>query len=496
LSIPKPTVGSSNWNVSTDAVIDFVNTVETLPDRVTAAEGTISTHTTQIAAKANTSALKPVAFSGAYTDLTGAPSNTADHSTLDALADRVAALEAVVAGGGSAGDGGVITAGFRVVQSLSEVAPTKGYPVYLDTVNKAYIGSGTGWQEFSGTAATGTGSSNAPQNMTGVVQPDNSIVLTWSGVVGATSYKLYETESPTGVAGATALTTTTSTRSPSTLRNYQYWVTALVSGVESAPSNKASVTLPYGSSPSTGGGSTGGGTGGSPAQILRLGGAGGTFNEGIGLSTGHVDIPYSQLASGYTNSPYFVANAAGTGVQFRVNMDGKTTSTNTKYARSELRELKPDGTTKAAWTVGSGTHVMEWTFKVNHIQPNKPWCTIGQLHDADSDAWAVKVKGDSTSALYVALAVYDVDQSTKLLSSYTVGDTVTMRAEMTNGTLKMYANGSLKITSTAFQGKGAGGYFKVGAYPQSLNNAGGNESASEYCSVDISNLTVSHSTYN
>ena len=493
MSIPKPTVGSSNWNVSTDAVIDFVNTVEPLPDRVTEVEADVSTLQTQIETKAATSSLKPVAFSGAYTDLTGTPTGDGGVGTLE---DRIAALEAVIAGGGSSTDGGITSAGFRVVQSLSEVSPTKGYPIYLDTTDKAYIGSGAGWQEITVSAATGAGSSNAPQNMTGVVQPDNSIVLTWSGVVGATSYKLYETESPSGVTGATALTTTTSTRTPSTLRNYQYWVTALVSAVESAPSNKASVTLPYGSTPSTGGGSTGGGTGGSPAQILGLGGAGGFFNQGIGLSSGHVDISYSQLASGYTNSPYFVANSAGTGVQFRVNMDGKQTSTNTKYARSELRELKPDGTSKAAWTAGSGTHVMEWTFKVNHIPPNKPWCTIGQLHDSSSDAWAVKVKGDSTSSLYVALTLYDVDHSTKLVSSYTVGDTVTIRFELTNGTAKWYANGSLKITSTALSGKGAGHYLKVGAYPQTHSTAGGMESSSEYCSVDISNLTVTHSTYN
>lgn len=492
MSIPKPTVGSSNWNTATDAVIDFVNTAENLPDRVTAVEGDVSTLTTQVAAKASISALQPVAFSGAFSDLTGAP---ATDSAVGALEDRIAALEAVVSGGADPGDSGVVSAGFKVVTSLSEVAPAKGFPIYLDGANKAYVGNGSGWQELTSTAATGTGSSNAPQNMTGVVQPDNSIVLTWSGVVGATSYKLYETESPNGVSGATALTATTSTRTPSTMRNYQYWVTALVSGVESAPSNKTSITLPYGSTPSTGGGSTGGGTGGSPAQILRLGSTGGFFNEGIGLNTGHVDIDYPTLIGGYVNSPYFVPNAAGTGVQFRVNMDGKTTSSGTKYTRSELRELKPDGTTKAAWTIGGGTHIMEYTFKVNHIQPNKPWVTVGQMHDASSDAWAVKVKGDSTSALSVVLTVYDTDQSTKLLSSYSVGDSVTIRTELVNGTLKVYANGSLKITTTAFQGKGAGGYFKIGAYPQSLNNAGGNESSNEYCSVDISNLTVSHSTY-
>ena len=83
MSIPKPTVGSSNWNVSTDAVIDFVNTVEPLPDRVTEVEADVSTLQTQIETKAATSSLKPVAFSGAYTDLTGTPTGDGGVGTLE-----------------------------------------------------------------------------------------------------------------------------------------------------------------------------------------------------------------------------------------------------------------------------------------------------------------------------------------------------------------------------------------------------------------------------
>jgi len=96
-----------------------------------------------------------------------------------------------------------------------------------------------------------------PHNMTAVVGSDNSITLTWDAVPGASSYKLYEDQSLTGVSGATALTTTTSVRTPSTLRTYHYWVTATVAGVESVISNKAEAILPY---TAPGGGGTGGGT--------------------------------------------------------------------------------------------------------------------------------------------------------------------------------------------------------------------------------------------
>lgn len=115
------------------------------------------------------------------------------------------------------------------------------------------------------TMLTGSGDSAVtfPHNMTAVVTSDNAIHLSWDAVPGATTYKLYEDQSLSGVAGATALTTTTSVRTPSTLRTYNYWVTATVGGVESAISNKATAVLPYSA--------TGGGTGGGTATSFVMG---------------------------------------------------------------------------------------------------------------------------------------------------------------------------------------------------------------------------------
>jgi hypothetical protein len=60
------------------------------------------------------------------------------------------------------------------------------------------------------------------------------------------------------------------------------------------------------------------------------------------------------------------------------------------------------------------------------------------------------------------------------------------------GTLKVYANGVLKITKTGLARTGC--YFKLGVYPQSKDNAGGFESASEYCQAEIIGpITVTHS---
>ena len=287
---------------------------------------------------------------------------------------------------------------------------------------------------------------------------------------------------------------TTTTRTPGSTGNYGYWVTALISGVESAASNVAAATLPYGSGTGGGGGSTGGGTAGSPAALLGLGGAGGFFSLDIGLDTGDVSIPYSTLHGGYTNYPYFCLTTAGTAVQLYTDMAGKQTSSNTAYARTELREVNSDGTTHAAWTASTSPsviHQMQYTFKCVHIQPNKPWVTIGQIHDPSSDALSIKVKGSTTSTLDVVAVLYDTDQTPALVGTYSIGDTVTITINVTGGVLKVYANTVLKITSSALSGK-TGLYFKVGQYPQSHDDHGGFESPTEYAQTELSALTVSH----
>jgi hypothetical protein len=416
-------------------------------------------------------------------------------SRLDALTPLVQGLsDSLAALGVDVGTGGT-TAG-AIPGGATLPNPALHSVFILDGTGPVWA-DGSSWHLFSDNTTLSTaGGSHAPTNMTAVVQPDNSIALSWTAPVGVTvtSYKLYELRSPTGVSGASALSGTSTTRTPGTLGNYGYWVTALIGGVESAASNVATCTLPYGSSTGAGGGSTGGGTGVTPASLLGFGSTGGFWKLDIGLDSGNVTIDYPTLKNGYTNYPYFTVNTAGTAVQFYTDMAGKQTSSGTAYARTELRELGSDGVSLAAWnasTSSSVVHQMQYTFKILHIQPNKPWATIGQVHDSSSDALSIKVKGSTTSALDVVATIYDNDQSTALVGTYNVGDTVTIKINITGGSLKIYANNTLKITSSLLSGK-TGLYFKVGQYPQSHDDAGGFESPTEYCQTEISALTVSH----
>lgn len=146
--------------------------------------------------------------------------------------------------------------------------------VDLDLGRVLLLSDGTVWCDVKGNQVT-----NGPKHMQAVVNSDNSITLTWDKFPGATTYKLYEDQSPTGVTGATALKTNATQVAPADMRTYHYWVTALVNNVESERSNKVEAGLPYIATtpPPDPGGSAGGPAptpGGTPA------GGGGDYSPG------------------------------------------------------------------------------------------------------------------------------------------------------------------------------------------------------------------------
>jgi GH25 family lysozyme M1 (1,4-beta-N-acetylmuramidase) len=339
----------------------------------------------------------------------------------------------------------------------------------------------------------------APQNMAAAGKPDNSIELSWDAVDGEDiSYKLYEDRSPEGVKNATALSTTTSIRGPFTkLRTFRYWVTATSNGSESPISHKASATLPINGDIDANDEDEDD----TPAEILNIGTGGSQnhFNVGIGYGKEHsggagehTDIKQSAIVNGFEESPYFMANPAGSAVQFQVFMGGERTSERTKFPRSELRELEANGTTRAAWNAKHGTHTMEGRTRVLHLQPKRPWVTIAQIHDDDDDTLGIKIIGDSTDDLSVAASIHG--ESPERMAPYALGEEVAWRIEVEDDTCKIFIDGDLKITSTGFsRDSGKTQYFKAGAYPQSSVKDGGKESKTEFCRLELRELKVKHS---
>jgi len=433
-------------------------------------------------------------------------------TTIDAHDDRLDALEAAAIafaqGVASAATHGPTTA---------RPAPALGTYFYDETLRKPIWGDGAAWRDAAGTALTGTGSAAGPTNFTAVAQSDNSILCTWNALGGATTYKLNDARlSPTGVPGATALTATTFTYRPSTLGNYDLWVTAQVGGVETSASNHASVTLSGGSSQT-------------PAQILNIG-TGSTqnhFNVGIGYPTGHIDKTMDQIVGGFIDSPYFVPNTTNTAVQMQVFANGGTTSSSTDHPRSELREVLADKKTLAAWTCGSGkNHRMIGTSTITHLPADseasgvpKPNVCYAQIHDGKGDVVRMQIETDSGTVSSLIHRVYshspdgngtEVKTPVTSLGKYTVGTPINWMIDVVGTTCSLYIGGTISGTpgnytytggtmAKSFTISGTGFYFKAGDYQQFSTyvtnphgNPDGGYQATSFARVELKNLFVTH----
>jgi hypothetical protein len=90
-----------------------------------------------------------------------------------------------------------------------------------------------------------------------------------------------------------------------------------------------------------------------PGEVLDL------TNWKINLPSGEAGTPTEikqpELDT-YFEDPWFKVNDDCDGVQFRAPVNGNTTP-NSRYSRSELREMTDNGTEHAAWSAASGTHM-------------------------------------------------------------------------------------------------------------------------------------------
>lgn len=405
----------------------------------------------------------------------------------DDLVERVESLEATGEGGST-----------RYVGTSTDrllVAPGAGVEFFDTTLGYPVWGSGVGWVKADGTAAPGSGSSNAPQNFRVVVNADRTATLTWDSVGSATSYSgwwIGPSGPATFVTGLLATTATTNALTAGTV--YTFWVTAVVSGAQSAASNTVQFTVPAVS---------GGGGASSPADALNINGlngsTGGHWNLGIGYRPSdpeggvHKDTTWQQLKDGWSDNRYLKLNGAGDGVVLRVYADGGRTSTNTKYPRDEFRELQSNGTTKATWNGTSGTHTLEGKTKVTHFMAQKPEVVIAQIHDANDDRILITVEGGSEDHVVVDVNGTELTDE-PILTGYTTGDEIHWKIQYSaasGGTLKVYIANVLKLTKTGVGLGSSGNYFKVGAYSQA-NNRDQSNSASDYFEVELRDLVCTH----
>jgi hypothetical protein len=335
--------------------------------------------------------------------------------------------------------------------------------------------------------------STVPQNFKAFPQANNSVNFTWDAVPGATSYKLYEIRSPSGVSGGTYTGTSATRGSPTPLANgsFDYWLTATVNGVESGISNHQQFSLPYDGGP-IGGGTGGGGTETlpNPVQVLGLGTGDGQlhYNLGAGFREGHVNITPTELYAWNTttgnvkklvdeNWVFTKRDVSGNVVvSLEAPRDGGTTSTNTEYARMEFREQDEDGDGNISFNPLVGLHYHEGFSRIDSMTPLKRGVCINQYHDAAGDTVMIKTKNASSgSGMQMVLDVRGT-QVKVLDTNVQVGELIWSRLEMDNGFLRVYyikggAKTSTPIHSESYSdATNTGWYHKFGDYLQSNEN--------------------------
>ncbi|EFC45760.1 predicted protein [Naegleria gruberi] len=193
----------------------------------------------------------------------------------------------------------------------------------------------------------------------------------------------------------------------------------------------------------------------------------------------------------YSLNPYFGATTNNTGVRFRVLMSNVTvtTSSNTKYARSELREMDSSNpsSTKAAWNTTVGTHTMIIDQTITRLPTTRKKVIAGQVHDADEYVVTIHLEG---TKLYINIVGVG---TTTISQNYIVGTRFQIKIQVKNGVTSIYYNNmNTPIYSITKSYKGA--YFKAGCYAQSNCEFEGSlcGKSNNYAEVVIHNLTITH----
>lgn len=200
------------------------------------------------------------------------------------------------------------------------------------------------------------------------------------------------------------------------------------------------------------------------------------------VGTGAKEIKQPDL-NGYV-SEYFYVNDETGAVVFNAPCDADgtgATTTNSSYPRSELREMTKDGTQRASWSTGSGTHTMIIDEMITNTPVAKPHVVVGQIHDADDDVIMIRLENQR---LFVQAESEDLGT---LDSDYQLGTRFQVKVHVEDNKIYIYYNDTLKVTYPVVK---TGCYFKAGMYTQSNTSKG--DAADAYGEVEIFNVTVEH----
>lgn len=199
-------------------------------------------------------------------------------------------------------------------------------------------------------------------------------------------------------------------------------------------------------------------------------------------------ISQEEIANGFAEAPYFTVvhyNGYDT-VQFEVQIDAPTTS-GSKYPRSELRQVKADGT-KASFDAMSGTYSLQGSTRITHLPAVKPEVVIAQLFDGSRDRIAIRTQVINNK-INLVVRVNGTTVQPYLATPYIVGIEFDWKILVVDGIASIYFNHMdiPVITDQQLYSTGtASWYFKAGCYSQT--NSSIEKDPSEYVSTELRNL--------
>lgn len=187
------------------------------------------------------------------------------------------------------------------------------------------------------------------------------------------------------------------------------------------------------------------------------------------------DKPVELLVSAYNNykSPYF--HICDDNLVFYAPCSGAKTK-NTKYARSELREMSDSSGGKASWKCDEGFHRMKYTIACTHIPSIKPQVVLGQIHDSEDDVVEIRLTGTHLEAIHNSTTY------ATFTTTYKLGTFVDIEIIATAGVVTVACLGKLVTIKPKNH---SGFYFKVGCYVQSTE-------AGEYGETHLKELEITH----
>lgn len=185
-----------------------------------------------------------------------------------------------------------------------------------------------------------------------------------------------------------------------------------------------------------------------------------------------MEIRQPNLAA-YKLEPWFILTPQEDGVVFRAPVKAPTTS-GTKYARSELREMKDKGANPASWSSAEGVHSMFIEEAITAVPKAKQHVVAGQIHDADDDIIVIRLEQPN---LYVNV---DGENVFTLNSNYILGERFTVKFVAEDGQTKVYYNNNSNPAYTLDLDY-TEAYFKAGVYTQSNCKT---EEKEEFCNSD------------